>query len=80
MDVDRKGGGEELKIKGQADAERRRAKPNSDEDSKLRPSQADLAQRENELKERALRNKVHDCFRVYRFYRDIFKRSISSTA
>lgn len=31
MDVDRKGGGEELKIKGQADAERRRAKPNSDE-------------------------------------------------
>jgi len=54
MDVDRKGG-EELKIKGQANVDKKSARSNTavDEDSKR-----DLAQRENELKERALRNKV----------------------
>jgi len=32
MDVDRKGNGEELKIKGQAGADRRNARANADEE------------------------------------------------
>ncbi|KAJ3755498.1 hypothetical protein EV360DRAFT_49630 [Lentinula raphanica] len=58
MDVDRRGDREELKIKGQANVERRKAKTNDNEDPKYKQNQDDLAQRENELKERALRNKV----------------------
>ncbi|KAF8155980.1 hypothetical protein B0H34DRAFT_659328 [Crassisporium funariophilum] len=45
----------ELKIKGQADAERRKSKWEEDTPD---DGTKDLEKRENELKERALRNKV----------------------
>ncbi|KAJ7243941.1 hypothetical protein C8J57DRAFT_1083291 [Mycena rebaudengoi] len=50
MDVD----DGELKIKGQAEVERRKSKW-EDQDG---PTKSELEQRENELKEKALRNKV----------------------
>jgi len=51
----------ELKIKGQAEAERRRNKWDDDQDVSSPGGDDDdekLQNRENELKERALRNKV----------------------
>jgi len=60
MDVDRRlagNGSGELRIKGQAEIERRKSKWNNDNDKPDRIKQ-ELEQRENELKERALRNKV----------------------
>lgn len=45
----------ELKIKGQAELERKKSKWDNDDESM---SKADLEKRENELKEKALRNKV----------------------
>jgi len=61
MDVDQKQPGDaggELKIKGQAEIERRKSKWNDDASDKPEPSTRELEKRENELKERALRNKV----------------------
>ncbi|KZT70042.1 hypothetical protein DAEQUDRAFT_765068 [Daedalea quercina L-15889] len=46
----------ELKIKGQAAAEKRQSK--WEEEDKDMPDQAELERRESELKEKALRNKV----------------------
>ncbi|ESK88604.1 hypothetical protein Moror_3102 [Moniliophthora roreri MCA 2997] len=64
MDVDSRNDSNELKIKGQAAAEKKRNRWESEDDMKtedretLGPSQSELEKRENELKERALRNKV----------------------
>jgi serine/arginine repetitive matrix protein 1 len=56
MDVDQPSTGPELKIKGQAEIERRKSKWENETDD--RESKDDLERRENELKEKALRNKV----------------------
>lgn len=62
MDIDSPGATDknELKIKGQADAEKRKSRWEEEEPQheKFDISQADLEKRENELKEKALRNKV----------------------
>jgi len=47
----------ELKIKGQAEFERRKSKWEAEGDD-TDPNRNELEKRENELKERALRNKV----------------------
>ncbi|RDB27903.1 hypothetical protein Hypma_002184 [Hypsizygus marmoreus] len=62
MDVDRSEGprGSELKIKGQAEIERRKSKWDEEDAANDEPgrSKVELEKRENELKEKALRNKV----------------------
>lgn len=69
MDVDRgarkngdataaSAGRPELKIKGQAEVERKKNKGASDASGSKPDSGVDLERRENELKEKALRNKV----------------------
>ncbi|TFK92484.1 hypothetical protein K466DRAFT_595152 [Polyporus arcularius HHB13444] len=55
MEVDAEGNGGELKIRGQADAERRKDQMDIDHSPEDR---AELERRESELKEKALRNKV----------------------
>lgn len=57
MEVDAPSTGPELKIKGQAEIERRKSKWEN-EAADDRKSKDDLERRENELKEKALRNKV----------------------
>lgn len=49
--------GGELKIKGQADAGKKKSKWEEEREQSL-PDQGELERRESELKERALRNKV----------------------
>jgi len=59
MDIDETPG--EIKIKGRAEAERRKSKwNNDDQDQEMAPTESDpaLERRESELKEKALRNKV----------------------
>jgi len=61
MEVDGNAGkpSNELKIKGQAEAERRKSKwEEIDDDERPSVSKLELERRENELKEKALRNKV----------------------
>lgn len=57
-DADSQGGEGELKIKGQAEAAKRRGKWDDDDHDEPMPDKSDLAKRESELKEKALRNKV----------------------
>lgn len=55
-DVQSRGG--ELKIKGQAEAGKRKSQWDEEDHDEPMPDKSDLAKRESELKEKALRNKV----------------------